>query len=130
MDVKRVYPIPNKILKKGSGNRSYSSEYELNIKAMMSDFYIGTGGFDIGVIVGMFGLPGGTGWECQHSSHTPLLNDITIDLAENIMKGIIFRDIDGTIRDKLKEKGYTNGAVTSAINTWQKKELTKYLLRF
>ena len=52
----------------------------------MSDFYIGTGGFDIGVLVGMFRLPGGTGWERQHNRHTPLLNDIIIDFVEKMMK--------------------------------------------
>ena len=61
IETKRVHPVPNKKFKKGTGNQSYTLEYELNIRAMMSAFYIGTGGFDIGELVGMFGLPGGAG---------------------------------------------------------------------
>ena len=121
MDKKRVHPIPNKKFKKGSGNQSYSLEYELNIRAMMSAFYIGTGGFDIGVLVGMFGLPGGTYRERTHSRHTPFLNEIIINLAEKMMKESLRREIDATIRDKLEEKGYTDEAVTSAILAWHEK---------
>ena len=40
MDAKRVHPIPNKKFKKGTGNQSYYLEDELNIRAMMSAFYI------------------------------------------------------------------------------------------
>ena len=118
MDAKRVHPIPNKKFRKGSGNQSYFLEYELNIRAMMSAFYIGTGGFDIGELVGMFGLPGGTGWERTHSRHTPFLNDIIIRLAETMMEESLRRDIDLTIRDKLEKKGYTEEAVASAILAW------------
>ena len=39
MDAKRVHPIPNKKFRKGSGNQSYSLEYELYIRAMMSTIY-------------------------------------------------------------------------------------------
>ena len=105
MDTKRVYPIPNKKFKKGSGNQSYSSAYELNVRAIVSVFYIRTGSFDIGVLVRMFGLLGGTGWEHQHSRYTALLNDIIIDLVEKMMKESICRNIDGTIKDKVEEKG-------------------------
>ena len=62
---KRIHPIPNKKLNRGNGNQSYTLEYELNIRAMMSAFYIGTGGFDVGELIGMFGLPGGKCWERQ-----------------------------------------------------------------
>ena len=51
LNVKRVHSIPNKKLNKGKGNQSYTLEYELNIRAMMAAFYIGTGGFDIGELV-------------------------------------------------------------------------------
>jgi len=125
MDTKRVHPIPNKKFRKGSENQSYSLEYELNIRAMMSAFYIGTGGFDVGELVGMFELPGGKIWERTHSRHTPFLNDIIISLAEKMMKESLRREIDLTIRDKLEEKGYTEEAVASAILAWHEKRYTK-----
>ena len=123
LDIKRVHPVPNKKFKTGRGNQSYTLEYELNIRAMMSAFYIGTGGFDIGELVGMFGIPGGAGWERQHSRHTPFLNQIIIDLAEKMMKESLHREIDATIRDKLGNLGYTEEAVTRAINAWHEKRL-------
>ena len=112
---KRVHLTPNKKFRKGSGNQSYSLEYELNIRATMSAFYTGNGGFDIGELVGMFGLPGGKGWEHTHSRHTPYLNDIIISLAEKMIKESLRQEINLTIRDKLEEKGYTEEAVVSAI---------------
>ena len=59
LDVKRVHPIPNKKFKGKKGNHLYTLEYEINIRGMMAAFYIGTGGYDIGELIGMFGLPGG-----------------------------------------------------------------------
>ena len=53
----------------------------------------------------MFGRLGGAGWDCQHSWNTTLLNDIIIDLAERTMKEVLCREIDGSIRDNLEEKG-------------------------
>ena len=63
--MKRVHPIPNKILDKRKGDQSYTLENELNIHVMMAAFYIGTDGFDIGELVGMFELPGGKDYECK-----------------------------------------------------------------
>ena len=76
LKVKCVYPIPNNKLNKGKGTQSYTLEYELNIRAMMAAFYIDTGGFDIGELVGMFGLPGGKVWDRQFHRHNPFLNNI------------------------------------------------------
>ena len=56
----------------------------------------------------MFVLLGGTGWERQHRRHTPLLNDVIIDLVEKMMKESLCQKIDGAIRDKFEEKGYTH----------------------
>ena len=55
----------------------------------------------------------------------PLLNDIIIDLAEKMMKENICQEIDGTIRDKLEEKRYTDETVTSATNAWYEKVIDK-----
>ena len=65
LKVKRVYLISNEKLNKGKENQPYTLEYELNIRATMALFYIGNDGFDIGEILGMFGLLGGKGWERQ-----------------------------------------------------------------
>ena len=57
LDAKHVHTIPNKKFPKGSGNQSYTMEYEVNILAMIAAFYIRTGGFDIGEVVIIVGLP-------------------------------------------------------------------------
>ena len=101
LDAKHVHPIPNKKFPIGSGNQSYTLEYEVNVWAMMAAFYIGTGGFDIGEVVGMVGLPGGKGWERQYHHHSPFLNEIAIDLADKMMKQSLIQEIDATISEKL-----------------------------
>ena len=52
----------------------------------MSAFYIDIGGFEIRELVGIFGLPGGTGWEHQHRRYSSFFNQIVIDFAEKTMK--------------------------------------------
>ena len=89
----------------------------------MAAFYIGTGGFDIGELIGMFGLPGGKGWERQFHRHSPFLNEIVIDLADKMMKESLVREIDATIKEKLEEEGYDEEAVRCAIKAWHENKI-------
>ena len=106
LDENRIHPIPNKKFKGRKGNHLYTLEYQINIRGMMAAFLIGTGGFDIGELIGMFGLPGGTGWERQFHRHSPFLNQIVIDLADKMMKKSLVCEIDATIKEKLEAEGY------------------------
>ena len=38
-------------------------DFEINIRAMLTAFYLGTGELDIGGYASFLGLPGGRGWE-------------------------------------------------------------------
>ena len=115
---KRVHPIPNKKLNRGNGNQSYTLEYELNVRAMMSAFYIGTGGFDIGELIGMFGLPGGKGWERQFGRHSPFLNGLVIDLAEKMMKESLILETNATIEEELREQKFSDDEIKKAMKAW------------
>ena len=123
LDAKRVHPIPNKKISKGSGNQSYTLEYELNVQAMIAAFNIGTGGFDIMEVIGKVGIPEGKGWERQYHRHSPLLNNILINLADTMMKQSLIQYIDTTISEKLKTLKYKEEGVRSAIKPWHEKDM-------
>ena len=50
----------------------------IKIYAMMSTFFIGTGGLNVGQLMVIFGVPGERGWEHQFSRHISWINKIII----------------------------------------------------
>lgn len=123
LDEKRIHPIANKKFKGRKGNHLYILEYQINIRGIMAAFYIGTGGFDIGEFIGMFGLPGGIGRERQFHRHSPFLDQIVIDLADKMMKKSLDCEIDATIKDDLEVEGYNKKAVRCTIKAWHEKKV-------
>ena len=66
-------------------------DYSVNIRAVISSFYVGTGGLDIGLINSAQGIKGGENWEKTFTCHSPV-----------VCKAII-KVVDYTIVDSLKE---------------------------
>ena len=54
-EARPVHPIPNKKYHKRDRNQAYTYQHKINIRAMMSAFFINTGGLDIGQLMAMFG---------------------------------------------------------------------------
>ena len=88
-----MHPMTNKKYHKRERNQAYTCQHKINIHAMMSAFFIDTGGLDIGYLMAMFGVLDGRGWERQFSRHSPWMNKIIIELASKIMKKkVVIRD--------------------------------------
>uniref|UniRef100_A0A7S0C7E0 Mutator-like transposase domain-containing protein n=1 Tax=Proboscia inermis TaxID=420281 RepID=A0A7S0C7E0_9STRA len=108
---KIVLPTSNKKFSKRSriqnAGRQGALESEINIRAMMSAFYIGTGGFDIGNVTAFLGIPGGKSWERTYHRHSSSMTKHIMKVAEDEMRGA----------DEIK----TIGIAVSYDMGWQKR---------
>ena len=106
-----VLPTYNKKFSKRSrirnAGRQGSLESEINLRAMMSAYYTGTGGFDIGNVTAFLGIPGGKSWERTYHRHSPSMTKLIMKVAEDAMLGALDDEIEATIREKLD--GQMNG---------------------
>ena len=81
----------------------------------------------------MFRPQGSKYWERQFHRYGLYLNDIKINLADEMMKERLIREIDTTIEEKLKENDYTDEEIRSTIKSWHKnkvEEITHHILVF
>jgi len=112
----RVHPTPNKKFKSRSKNpKGNTLDFTINIKAMLTAFYLGTGGLDIGGYASFFGLPGGRGWERSFHRNSPQVHAIVIAVATSIMEEAMIGEIKATIKEKLEGK-YTEEEVDKAMD--------------
>jgi len=56
-----------------TSTRKKSDGLLFNIRSVLSYFYVGTGGLDIGLICSAQGIPGGENWEKTFTWHSPLV---------------------------------------------------------
>ena len=85
------------IKKKGS-----IMEFEVNVRAMMSSFYGGTGGQDIANFGSFLGVPGGKSWERAFSRHSPSMCKLIISVISDVMHASLKAEIIATITEKLE----------------------------
>ena len=69
---------------------------EINVKAMLSAFYMGTCGFDVGLFASFFGIPGGCYFERNFSRHSPSVADEIIAIGKLFIAGAIYGEIKAT----------------------------------
>ena len=74
---------------------------------MLSAYYTGTGGRELGFHSNMLGLRGGATWEKQANRHADKANAKILALAAEIFEESMELEIKATIREKL-ESTHTN----------------------
>ena len=120
-----IRPTRNKRLGKRSrikaAGRQGALESEINIRAIMSAYYTGTGGFDIGNVTAFLGIPGGKSWERTYHRHSPSMAKHIIQVANDSMGGALNEEIKATIREKL-EGIYEKEKIDGAITAWFAKD--------
>ena len=81
---------------------------------MITSFYLGTGGFDVGGFVSFFGILSGRSWEKSFHRHSSKRHDIVIYVDATIMQEAMVKEIKATIREQLDGK-YTEAEIDKAI---------------
>ena len=99
------------IKKKGS-----IMEFEVNVRAMMSSFYCGTGGQDIANFGSFLGVPCGKYWERAFSRHSPSMCKLITSVISDVMHDSLKAEISATITEKLE--GMTKDEIKLATNAF------------
>jgi len=84
------------------GGQHRTLDFDLNIRAMLSAFYLGTGGYDIGGMASFFGIPGGRGFERTFHTHSSTIHRVILDECTKILDEAMNEEIVATIHNKLK----------------------------
>ena len=95
-------PISKK--NKSRNNQRKLMDYSVNVRAIISSFYIGTGGLDIGLNASCLGLKGGKSWERTFNRHSKRVCKAVLKVVKGVISENMKMEIDLTIKEKLKEK--------------------------
>ena len=79
-------------------------DYAVNVRAILSSFYIGTGGMDIGLVNSCQGIAGGKSWEKMFYNHSPKIYMAIMNVVNGTLDANLKEDIDPTIKAKLEHK--------------------------
>ena len=79
-------------------------DYSANVRAIISSFYLGTGGLDIGLGHSCLGIKGGKNWEKAFTRHSPTICTAILSVVKKVIAEGLKEEINLTIREKLEEK--------------------------
>ena len=102
-------------------------DYAVNVRAILSLFYIGTGGMDIGLVNSCQGIAGGKSWERSFYNHSPEICKSIMDVVNVTLDANLNEEIDLTIQEKLEGK-YSESEIASLTQKYHakiKQELMK-----
>ena len=88
-------------------------DYSINVRAIISSFYIGTGGLDIGLGHSCIGVKGGKNWEKAFARHSPTVCKAILKVVDEIIAEALKEEIDLTIKEKLEKKNYSASEIFS-----------------
>ena len=92
--------VKNNVSRTYQHKKTRSLDYEINVRAIVASFYIGTGGMDIGLVGSCLGLKGGKSWKQTFTGHSSKICKVVDKTIDANLK----EEIDLTIKDKLKGK--------------------------
>ena len=58
---------------------------QINVKAVLASYYIGSSGLDVGSVANFLGVPGGKHWEREYNRKSPHAANKIIELVETIV---------------------------------------------
>ena len=97
---------------------------ELNTRALLSSFFIGSGGQDIGSVANFFGFPGGKSWERFFSRKSKKVQKLIIGIVDQILNDSLANEVIAKIRVLLKGKA-TEEEIDENINFFKCGEYIK-----
>ena len=79
-------------------------DFAVNVRAVISSFYVGTGGLDIGLINSAQGIEGGENWEKTFTRHSPHVCKAILKVVHETIADALKEEIILTIAEKLDGK--------------------------
>ena len=75
---------------------------QINVKAVLASYYIGSSGLDVGSVANFLGVPGGKYWEREYSRKSPHAANKIIELVDTIVYDSMVVEISLRIREMMK----------------------------
>ena len=72
-----------------------------NIRAVLSAFYIGTGGGNVAKVLGMLGVGGALSFERNFTNHSPKVSKVIRKVCDNSIYQPFVEEVIVTIKEKL-----------------------------
>ena len=95
-------------------------DYSANVRAIISSFYLGTGGLDIGLGHSCLDIKGGKNWEKTFTCHSLTVRTAILNVVNKVIAEGLREEIDLTIKDKLEEKNYSASEIVSLTQKYHK----------
>ena len=95
-------------------------DYTTNVRAIISSFYVGTGGLDIGLGHSCLGIRGGKNWEKAFTCHSPTVCSAILNVVDEVIAEGLKEEIDLTIKAKLVEKKYSASEIVDLTQKYHK----------
>ena len=76
----------------------------LNLRAMMTAFYLGTGPRDVGNALSFLGVPGGNTWHNFFYENMEKVNNVIMSECQEMIDEGLWNEIRATIKSKLGSK--------------------------
>ena len=95
-------------------------DYYVNIRTVLSSFYVGNGGLDVGLINSAQGIVGGENQEKSFTRHSPDICQAILRVVARSIEDALTEEITLTISEKLREKHYTESEVMSPTQKYFK----------
>ena len=96
--------VKNNVSRTNKHKKTRSLDYEINVRAIVASFYIGTGGMDIGLVGSCLGLKGGKSWEKTFTRHSPKICKAIRKVVNKTIDANLKEEIGLTIKEKLEGK--------------------------
>ena len=103
---------------------NHAFHYQLNIRAALMAFYLGTGGYDIGDMACFLEIPGGRAWERTFHRHSTKIHTTIMSATERILADAFEEEVTATIRGKPKDE-YTSEEIEKFVTKFKNKQIDK-----
>ena len=78
--------------------------YELNLRAILVGYMIGTGGFDISRVMTMIGIEGGSSFERQFYRSGSYVHEVVMGVCKDVVDEALREEMVVTTEEKLKDQ--------------------------
>ena len=95
-------------------------DYSANVWAIISSFYLGTGGLDIGLGHSCLGIKGGKNWEKTFTCHSLTVRTAILNVVNKVIAEGLREEINLAIKDELVEKNYSTSEIVSLTQKYHK----------
>ena len=94
-------------------------DYSVNLRSVLSSFYVGTGGLYIGLINSSQGIQGSENWEKTFTRLSPLVCKSILEVVNETIDDALKEEVTLTIAEKLNGK-YSASEITSFTQKYHK----------